>query len=350
MAVIHSGARRRAARAGDRERVHAEPAGDHRRAAGQSDGRRSADVRAAARSRCGRRAFRARCSTAPMGSATALIDEVPGVIDWFAAGVGGVFELAPGQPIAKTARLLAEAGYAQSGFHSTLVGPVGLPDAPAEGVEIVRVEDAADLEAFSDVYHRGWGHTDFRIPMAPWLTAPGWSLYLARLNGEPAGAAILYVVGEDGYLADGAVDPAFRRHGVHRALLDRRCADAAGGGGDAHLLRLRLPVGQLPQPAAQGAWCCSTPKRSGRARRAPAPERHCKRPSNDAGGRGGDAAVSEPQASAVQGRRNKPRPSPRSCLRTPRALGEGSSWSPERLRVVDLQGGGEGAAGSARGP
>jgi len=164
------------------------------------------------------------------GFSDGLIDEVPGVIDWFAAGVGGVFELAPGQPIAKTARLLAEAGYAQSGFHSTMVGPVGLPEAPAGGVEIVRLEGAADLEAFSDVYHRGWGHTGFRIPMASWLTAPGWSLYLARLNGEPAGAAILYVVGEDGYLADGAVDPAFRRHGVHRALLDRRCADAQAAG------------------------------------------------------------------------------------------------------------------------
>ena len=66
--------------------------------------------------------------------------------------------------------------------------------------------------------------------MAPWLTAPGWSLYLARFEGEPAGAAVLYQVGEDAYLADGAVDPAFRRHGVHRALLDRRCADAGAAG------------------------------------------------------------------------------------------------------------------------
>jgi GNAT superfamily N-acetyltransferase len=163
------------------------------------------------------------------GFSDALIDEVPGVVEWFKAGVGGVFELAPGQPIAKTARLLAEAGYAQSGFHSTMVGPVVLPEEAAEGVDVVRLEGAADLEAFSDVYHRGWGHTR-RIPTAPWLTAPGWSLYLARLNGEPAGAAILYVVGEDAYLADGAVDPAFRRHGVHRALLDRRCADAKAAG------------------------------------------------------------------------------------------------------------------------
>jgi GNAT superfamily N-acetyltransferase len=160
----------------------------------------------------------------------ALIDEAPAVIDWFAAGVGGVFELAPGQPIAKIGRLLAEAGYAQTGFHSTLVGPIGLADAPGEGVEIVRLDGEADLPAFSDVYHRGWAIADFRVPMASWLTAPGWSLYLARFEGQPAGAAILYIVGEDAYLADGAVDPAFRRHGVHRALLDRRCADAAAAG------------------------------------------------------------------------------------------------------------------------
>ena len=145
--------------------------------------------------------------------------------------MGGVFELTPGEPIAKTARLLADAGFAcQSGFHSTLAGPIGLPEAPAPGVEIVKVEDEESLKPFADAYHKGWAFSDFRIPMAPWLTAPGWSLYLARFEGQPAGAAILYQTGEDAYLADGAVDPAFRQHGVHRALLDRRYADAQAAG------------------------------------------------------------------------------------------------------------------------
>ena len=159
-----------------------------------------------------------------------LIGKLPGVIDWFATGVGGVFELAPGQPIEKTARLLVAAGYAQSGFHATMAGAVELPKAPALGVEVTRVASKAELEAFADVYHRGWAITDFRVPIEPWVKARGWSLYLARFDGQPAGAAILYVVGDDAYLADGAVDPAFRRHGVHRALLDRRCADAAAAG------------------------------------------------------------------------------------------------------------------------
>lgn len=161
-----------------------------------------------------------------------LIDEVAGVIAWFAEGVGGVFELVPGAPIAKTARRLAEAGYAQSGFHATMAGPVGLPDAPAPGVEITRLTDPAELAAFSDAYHAGWAIAESRVPIAAWLGAPGWSLYLARVEGQPAGAAILYVTGADAYLADGAVDPAFRRHGVHRALLDRRCADAAEAGAE----------------------------------------------------------------------------------------------------------------------
>jgi GNAT superfamily N-acetyltransferase len=68
------------------------------------------------------------------------------------------------------------------------------------------------------------------MPMTPWLASPGWSLYLATIQGRPAGAAILYVAGEDAYLADGAVDPDFRRHGVHRAMLDRRCDEARAAG------------------------------------------------------------------------------------------------------------------------
>jgi GNAT superfamily N-acetyltransferase len=68
------------------------------------------------------------------------------------------------------------------------------------------------------------------VPVTPWLIAPGWTLYLATVQGKPAGAAILYVVGDDAYLADATVDPDFRRRGVHRALLDRRCDDARAAG------------------------------------------------------------------------------------------------------------------------
>jgi GNAT superfamily N-acetyltransferase len=164
------------------------------------------------------------------GFCDAHIEHIPALIDWYAAGVGGAFDISPGRPVAQTTRLLADAGYALSGFHATTVGLLDLPSAPAPGVEVVRIEDEVTLEAFSDVYHRAWGITGPGIPMKGWLTAPGWMLYLATFEGRPAGAAVQYIVGGDAYLADGAVDPDFRRHGVHRALLDRRCDDAKAAG------------------------------------------------------------------------------------------------------------------------
>ncbi len=156
------------------------------------------------------------------------IEHIPALIDWYAAG--GAFELAPGREIARTARLLAAAGYAQTGFHATFAGPAALPNAPSPGIEVRRVESEDDIRSFAEVYHLGWAITGFRVPVAPWLTAPGWSLYLASCDGAPAGVAIGYLNGEDAYLADSAVDPRFRRRGVHRALLDRRCDDARAAG------------------------------------------------------------------------------------------------------------------------
>jgi hypothetical protein len=121
------------------------------------------------------------------------IEHIPALIEWYAAGAGGSFELAPGREIAQTAKLLAAAGYVQTGFHATFAGPAEMANAPSAGVDVQRVEGEDDLKIFADVYHLGWAITGFRIPMKPWLTAPGWSLYLARCDGEPAGMAIVYV-------------------------------------------------------------------------------------------------------------------------------------------------------------
>ncbi len=157
------------------------------------------------------------------------LEAIPALLAWYQAGVGGAFALAPGPETVKTAGLLADAGFRMTSFHATMFGPADLPSADGPGVEIELVTDEAALEPFGDVYQRGWGQ-DFRIPMRPWLTAPGWRLYLGRVEGKPAGAAILYLDGDIGYLADGAVDPDFRQHGVHRALLDRRVDDARAAG------------------------------------------------------------------------------------------------------------------------
>jgi hypothetical protein len=153
------------------------------------------------------------------------------VVDWYAAdAVPGVFEIAPGPPTSGLMALLHARGYRQVGFHAALAGPADLPARQSPGVEVRQVASDADLAAFSDAYHLGWSNDRPRVPMAPWLTAPGWRLYLGLCDGEPAGAAILYLRDGLGYLADAAVDPRWRRRGVHRALLDARCAAAAAAG------------------------------------------------------------------------------------------------------------------------
>jgi GNAT superfamily N-acetyltransferase len=165
------------------------------------------------------------------GFTDATLDAAAEVADWYAeGGVRGAFEVVPGPPTAALTGMLAARGYRHTGFHANFFGHAELPQQPSPGVEVRRLADETDLEAFSDAYHLGWNTTQFRVPMKPWLTAPGWSLYLGLCDGEPAGAALLSMAGGDAYLADSAVDPKWRRRGVHRALLDRRCADAAAAG------------------------------------------------------------------------------------------------------------------------
>ena len=149
------------------------------------------------------------------------IEEASEAVAWYADGaVPGSFEITPGLSTTKLVRLLQECGYRQSGFHATFAALLNLPTAASDEVEVRRVEGRDDLRAFADAYHLGWNLNEFRIPMEAWPNAPGWSLYIGLVEGRTAGAAILYLRGDDAYLADSAVSPQFRRHGVHRALLE----------------------------------------------------------------------------------------------------------------------------------
>ena len=164
------------------------------------------------------------------GFTDAALDAAAEVVDWYAeARVRGAFEIIPGPPTGALMAMLHERGYRHTGFHANFAGHADLPQRPSHGVEVRRLTDETELADFSEAYHIGWA-SRFRVPVKPWLTAPGWSLYLGLCDGEPAGAALLTMAGGDAYLADSAVDPKWRRRGVHRALLDRRCADATAAG------------------------------------------------------------------------------------------------------------------------
>jgi GNAT superfamily N-acetyltransferase len=152
-------------------------------------------------------------------------------------GVAARFEMIPGHFDAALGRELARLGYCQTAFLAALICPPGLGPAEPGGVDVEAVTTAAQMEEYLRAYVAGWGipakdHERFKANVRPWLGQPGWSLYLARRDGQPAAAAKLCMHGAVGYLADACTDPAFRRRGLHGALLRRRIADARQAGAD----------------------------------------------------------------------------------------------------------------------
>ena len=157
------------------------------------------------------------------------------LVQWYRDnGVNARFEMAPGLYHADLGRELNRLGYYQSEFHCSLIAE---PDAaPAlDGAVVERVTDAAAMEDYLDAYAAQWKFGDkerFKTNARAWLGEPGWSLYLARVDGRAAAAATLYLHDKIGYFADATTDPAFRGRGLHRALLARRWHDARAAGVD----------------------------------------------------------------------------------------------------------------------
>lgn len=147
------------------------------------------------------------------------------------------FEIAAGDYDAALGRELTRWGFYQSGFHAALIRePETFASSPS-GVSVELVASAPAMEDFLEAYVAGWSiaenaRAQFKANVRPWLGQPGWSLYLARIDGRPAAAAILFVHADVGYFADAATGPGFRKLGIHSALLRRRLQDASEAGVD----------------------------------------------------------------------------------------------------------------------
>ncbi len=102
---------------------------------------------------------------------------------------------------------------------------------PVPGVEVVRV-DAATLDDATDVMARGWAMDP--APLLPLnaiaLRDPRMAIYLARIEGLPAGAASAVWFERSVYLMSGVVVEALRGRGAYRALVAARITEAAARG------------------------------------------------------------------------------------------------------------------------
>lgn len=117
-----------------------------------------------------------------------------------------------------------------------LPGPPGPPF--PEGVALERVAPrqvrlwgrtlaaAYEVDPFAgERLTRAWGSMLTEKDETWWATG-----YLARVDGSPAGTGLVWGQGEIAGLYCGAVLPAFRRRGIHRATVLQRLADAAQAG------------------------------------------------------------------------------------------------------------------------
>jgi ribosomal protein S18 acetylase RimI-like enzyme len=160
------------------------------------------------------------------------------LVDWYREhGARPTFELVPGMYDGALGRELTRLGFFQSGFHAALIGQPDVSATSDANMDIEHIDCADAMEGYLDAYVAGWGiaekdQAQFKSNIRPWRDQSGWSLYLARVEGRPAAAATLYVHDRVGYLADAATAPAFRRHGLHVALLRRRIRDASASGVD----------------------------------------------------------------------------------------------------------------------
>jgi ribosomal protein S18 acetylase RimI-like enzyme len=161
--------------------------------------------------------------------------EIEPLIGWYRENrVKARFEILPRADELDLGRELARLGFYPSEFHTSLLRDA-IPGALAKSsIDVERVTGAAAMEEFLDAYIAGWqipaDHDGFRRNVRPWLVQQGWSLFLARVEGKPAATAILYVEDGAGYLADASCDPAYRRRGLHAALLERRIREGSATG------------------------------------------------------------------------------------------------------------------------
>jgi hypothetical protein len=125
---------------------------------------------------------------------------------------------------------LTDRGWTLEGHPPFLLrNPGGLLPPPAPGVDVVEVRDAEALRTWERIVVEGYPMPELRpwrpgVLLDPAVLGSGLRMWLARLDGEPVGAAASYVAHGLHVLSVGVVLPEARGRGVWRTLLGTRLA------------------------------------------------------------------------------------------------------------------------------
>jgi ribosomal protein S18 acetylase RimI-like enzyme len=172
-------------------------------------------------------------------------DEADDVIDatiaeYRALGIAFRWAVPPGSAPADLGARLVRRGLVESWGRgmARATAPPGeeAPAAPADpAIRVEELDDPAGADVFTRVMAEGWGVVDpepLRRVHDLLLATPArrQRLFLARLGGEPAGAASYVAFPRSAYLLGAVVLPQFRGRGLYRALALTRLADARARG------------------------------------------------------------------------------------------------------------------------
>jgi GNAT superfamily N-acetyltransferase len=142
---------------------------------------------------------------------------------------------------------LTERGYQLHGFENVLARPLDDAARPQAGsnvtVEILKEEESdiwIDIAVTAFLHLDGTGSVaDDALPreemervLREFVAVPGFTRYLARVDGRAAGEAAMRIDGDLAQVAGAGTLPEFRGRGVQKALLARRLADARSAGCD----------------------------------------------------------------------------------------------------------------------
>ena len=157
-----------------------------------------------------------------IGSARPVTDDDLAAVDAFygARGCPPRVEVTD-DVFARDARAFERFGYEPADLRLAFYETTGLPDAPEVAVRPTNDRGRwARLSACA--FAEGGTPDEVSLRSADLSAAAATALFIAEIDGAPAGAGAVGIAGDIAYLYAGAVLPPFRRRGVHRALLRAR--------------------------------------------------------------------------------------------------------------------------------
>ncbi|MGZ7440468.1 GNAT family N-acetyltransferase [Paenibacillus sp. TH7-28] len=172
------------------------------------------------------------------------VDFIDPIIEFYQSrGRKPQFELVPSLVDQNIFARLAERGFYQSGFHTSLyLSEPQIPQIDEQNEITVKELQEDEFMTYAMIHCRGTGLSDDGIPYVAennkvLYGRPGWKFYLAYVKEEPAAAGVMYIKDGIASFTFAATLPQFRNRGLQQRLLHRRIAEASRQG-------CKLAVGQ----------------------------------------------------------------------------------------------------------